>query len=477
MFITIKFGGTSVGDAGRIRKAAELVAAEVAAGHKVVVVTSAMTGVTNKLVALVQAKPGPPVEEQTRVMEFFHFTKELEQKHIQTARECISNPKLVDETANTLYSERHALERVLLGAHFLGEDQIQEGTIGYDFVVSQGERLCVPILANCLRDLGVDAAAVGSEGCGIMTDSNYGNARPLEPQTRNGVRQTLLPLINTGKTPVAGGFYGRSPQGRYATLGRGGSDYSATLVGAALDCDEIWIMTDVDGIKTTDPRVVPSARAIDEMPYMIAAEMALLGAKVLHPKSVLPAAKQDIPLRVASSFEPAKPGTRLVPTRPGTGPGVAGLTLVRKAGLICMTTAHLGDKGVIPAAMIDDIRRNNTDILASSSASNGSSVLWLVGPLDLERFLSIVEQRKDPHVQAEIRRDVAVLGIVGEQAARAPGILARVANCLEQVGAQPLAWLQGASPNSIAIALPDDDEKLPAMMRALHSTFGLDKGA
>ena len=112
MFITIKFGGTSVGDAGRIRKAAELVAHEVAAGHKVVVVTSAMTGVTNKLVGLVAARPGPPVDEQTRVMQFFHFTKELEQKHIQTARECIRDPKLIEETANTLYSERHALELV-----------------------------------------------------------------------------------------------------------------------------------------------------------------------------------------------------------------------------------------------------------------------------------------------------------------------------------------------------------------------------
>lgn len=470
MFITIKFGGTSVGDAGRIRNAAELVAKEVAAGHKIVVVTSAMTGVTNKLVALVESKPATADDEQTRVMEYFHFTKELEQKHIQTARDCIRDPKLVEATANILYAERHALERVLLGSHFLGELT----PIGYDFVVSEGERLCVPILANCLRDLGVDAAAIGAEGCGIMTDSNYGNARPLEPQTRNGVRQTLFPLLNAGKTPVAGGFYGRSPQGRYATLGRGGSDYSATLVGAALDCDEIWIMTDVDGIKTTDPRVVPSARTISEMPYLIAAEMALLGAKVLHPKSVLPAAKQDIPLRVASSFEPEKPGTRLVPLQPGAAPSVAGLTLVRRAGLITMTTPDLGNEGVVPPGMIEDIHRQNTDILASSTASNGSSVLWLVGPLDLDRFLAIIDKHKDDRVQHDIRRDVAVLGIVGEQAARAPGILARVAQCLEQAGAQPLAWLQGASPNSIAIALPDDDQRMPAVMRALHATFGLD---
>jgi aspartate kinase len=325
--------------------------------------------------------------------------------------------------------------------------------------------------------LGIDSAAIGPEGCGIMTDANYGNARPLEAQTRQGVRQTLLPLLDSGKTPVAPGFFGRSPQGRFAVLGRGGSDYSATLVGCALDCDEVWIMTDVDGIKTTDPRLVPAAHTIDEMPYHLAAEMALLGAKVLHPKSVMPAAKQDIPLRVASSFEPDKRGTYLVPPKPDAPARVAGLTLVRKAGLVRMSSPELGSEGVVAPGMIEEVRRQNVDIVAGATAANGSSVVWLVGPLDLERFVGIIEKHRDQRHHCQVVRGVAVLGIVGEQVATGARTIAQVTRCVEEVGGQPLAILQGASPNSIAVALPDDDGQLAAVMRLLHTRFNLDQGA
>jgi len=159
MLITIKFGGTSVGDADRIRSAAELVARVKNDGHRVVVVTSAMSGVTNKLVALVDQAAGPTAPFGSRVAEYLRFTKTLEQDHVETARRAIRDPQLVENVAQALYTERHSLERVLIGSHLLAELT----PIGYDFVVSEGERLCVPILANCLRDLGVSAVGVGGD--------------------------------------------------------------------------------------------------------------------------------------------------------------------------------------------------------------------------------------------------------------------------------------------------------------------------
>jgi aspartate kinase len=467
MLITIKFGGTSVGSAERIRNAAELVAGEVRAGKQVVVVTSAMSGVTNRLVALVDNANSTPAEDHQRVTDYFRFTKTLESEHAETARKAIRDPALVEEAANALYAERHALERVLLGSHFLGELT----PIGNDFIVSEGERMCVPILTACLKDLGIRAVGVGAEGCGIKTDDNYGSARPLEAETRRGVRERLLPMLEAGQVPVVGGFFGHSPQGRIAILGRGGSDYSATLVGCALDSDEIWIMTDVDGIKTTDPRIVPAAHTVREMPYLIAAEMALLGAKVLHPKSVLPAAKSGVPLRVANSFEPEKPGTWLVPTL-GTAARVAALTLVRRATFIRLSSPDWGNESAVGAELIAELRRQNVDVLFNAAASNA---LWLVGPLDATRFLAILDRHKKETVTSEIRGDVAALGIVGQQVATASGIIATVARCLEETDAQPLAILQGASPHSVVIALPDDERKLPEVMKRLHSTFQLDE--
>jgi aspartate kinase len=254
MLLTIKFGGTSVGDAERIRSAATLVQRLLREGHRVVVVTSAMSGVTNRLVDLAREATAPENGDGNRVADYFRCTKKLETDHLDAARKAIRSPALVEEVARVLYAERHGLDRVLLGSHLLGELT----PIGYDFIVSEGERLCVPLLANCLRDLGVDAVGLGGDEAGIATDNNYGNSLPLEEQTRAGVRQALLPLLEAGRTPVVAGFFGRSEQGRIAILGRGGSDFTATLVGCALDADEIWMLKhDVDGIKTTDPRLVP----------------------------------------------------------------------------------------------------------------------------------------------------------------------------------------------------------------------------
>ena len=439
MLLAIKFGGTSVGNAERIRSVAEFIKRTRQQGHRVVVITSAMAGVTNQFVAQLQQKLG---DGESQVAAHLLFTKKLEQEHLETARRAIADRSLVEEVARALYAERHALDRILLGSHLLGELT----PLGWDFVVSGGERLCVPVLANCLRDLGVEAVGMGGDEAGIVTDNNYGNALPLERPTRLAVRQALLPLLEAGKVPVVAGFYGRSEQGRIAILGRGGSDYSTTTIGAALDADEIWIMKDVAGIQTTDPRLVSESYTIPEMSYRIAAEMALLGAKVLHPKSVQPAARQRIPVRIASSFNPEEPGTRLVALEPARAPNVSALTVVRGGGLVRAAAAVMGDEGEVPASFNNALRRANVDILAKAAGFNGDSTLWLLGPLELERFLKILQQEDLP-LQTEVQRDVAVLGIVGERVATAAGVLARIARCLEKMGQEPLAVLQARLPS------------------------------
>jgi aspartate kinase len=472
MRLTIKFGGTSVGDAERIRGAAGLVKRIRADGHQVVVVTSAMAGVTNRLVDLAQTATAPGDDSAARVADYFRLTKKLELDHLDTARKAIRSPQLVEEVGRILYTERHGLDRVLLGSHLLGELT----PIGSDFIVSEGERLCVPILANCLRDLGVDAVGLGGDEAGIVTDNNYGNSLPLEERTRQGVRQALLPLLEAGKVPVVAGFYGRSEQGRVAILGRGGSDFTATLVGCALDADEIWMLKhDVDGIKTTDPRLVPHAYTIPAVSYWIAAEMALLGAKVLHPRSVQPAARQRIPVRIGSSHEPDRPGTRLVPPAADAAPSVTALTLVRRAALVRASAREMGDEGIIPGSLIEAFRRYNIDLFASAVGFNGGRVLWLVGGPDLERFLGILRQHNTTGFQIDAEHNVAVLGIVGDNVATAPGVVARVTRCLEATGTQALTMLQGASPNSIVLALADEEQRLSAVLQLLHAELGLDR--
>jgi aspartate kinase len=372
-----------------------------------------------------------------------------------------------------LYNEMQGLNRVLIGSHLLGEMT----PIGYDYIVSAGERFCVPVLTNCLRDLGVDAIGLGGDEAGIATDSNYGNALPDEERTREEVRRTVLPLLDAGKVPVVAGFFGRSPAGRIAILGRGGSDFTATLLGCSLEADEIWMMKhDVDGIKSTDPRLVPVAHTIAELSYQTAAEMALLGAKVLHPKSVQPAARQKIPVRIASSHEPDKPGTRLVPLQ-STMPRVRALTLVRRGGLVRAQGVQMGDEGILPSSLMDAFRNNNVDVLASATGFNGGRVLWLVGSAELDRFVALLRQHTDERARIDVQRDVAILGLVGEHVGTAPGLLGCLARCLQAADTHPLVILQGASPDGLVVALPDHEARLAAVLKLLHTEFGLDHGA
>jgi len=463
--VTMKFGGTSVKDAVCIGNAAGVAKRLHDEGTQVVVVTSARAGVTDRLVSLVQPRQVDSAGEAERLADFFRATRELEEEHLAVARGAIRAPQLVEDTAKALYAERVALERVLLGSHLLGEMT----PIGHDIVVSQGERMCVPLLVNCLRDLGVDAVGVLGDECGIVTDNNYGKAVPLDDATRVGVRRALLPLLEAGRLPVVTGFYGRSEQGRIAILGRGGSDYSATLIGCALDCDEIWILKEVDGIQTTDPRLVPAARTLPEVSYLIAAEMSQLGAKVLHPRSILPALRQKVPVRIANSFRTDLPGTRLVAARPDQPPGVTALSLVRGGGLVRVIASELGGEDVVDYRLTKDLRDANVEVLASAIGQSGGSVLWLLGKGELARFLPLLERYQAGHFEVEKARQAAILGIVGEKVATAPGIHHTVARCLDEVGVQALATLSGGSANSIVLALPDEQSPLTQTMQLLHA--------
>jgi aspartate kinase len=478
MLIVIKFGGTSVKGGQRIRGAAQLVKKVVADGHQVVVVTSAMGGMTNLLVGMLDRFSAPDVDETQQVSQFLRFAKQLESEHVAAAKEAISRDDLRAEADNALYTERHNLERVLMGSHFLGELT----PIAYDFIVSEGERMVVPVLAGSLKSQGVDAVGIGGNGAGIITDQNFGNARPNMQRTREEVRKTLLPLLQQGKVPVIAGFYGRTDQGtkgqgRIAVLGRGGSDYSATLIGASLDADEVWIMTDVDGVKTTDPRLVPAAYTIPEMPYSAASEMAMLGAKVLHQLSVVPCEQQKIPLRIANTFEPEKPGTWLVADPKGKPPAVWALTLTTGA-LVRLSAAMPGAAGAFASRIFEQFELRNIEILATASARNGQTLLCLLGKESAKRFKELAQREAGDGVDVEIQEPVAVLGIVGPGVGKEPGVLAQVAACLDSADIQPLATLQGASPDSIVVALPDQqdttkNESLITAMRAMHRELGL----
>src|SRR5436305_488539 len=326
----MKFGGTSVGDAERIRGAAEIVAGAARRG-KVLAVVSAMSGVTNRLIAAARASAGGDARAGEELREA------LREQHAAAIEALIS-----DEAARARLTAE--AEQIVKDAATLcrGTAMLRELTPrALDSISSAGERLSARLMAGALEELGQRAAAVEATEV-IVTDDEHGRAEPLMEETRVRASGRLLPLLAEGVVPVVTGFIGATRAGTLTTLGRGGSDYSATILGAALDAAEIIIWTDVDGVMTADPRLVADARTINEISYAEAAELAYFGAKVLHPKTLRPVAEASVPVWIRNSFEPGRGGTKITPGGRPSSSGVKAITAIPDVSLITV-----GGRGIV----------------------------------------------------------------------------------------------------------------------------------
>jgi bifunctional aspartokinase / homoserine dehydrogenase 1 len=332
--LVMKFGGTSVADAMRIEKAAEII--EAAALHsQVVVVVSAMSGVTNRLLeAAAESQAG-----NSHAVD--GILRELQLRHEQVAEALIRASalrELVRQQMRELFREAQASCQDAIANTRL-TPQVR------DSIASLGERLSAPLVASALNERGLASEAVVATET-IVTDANYGAADPDMAATRERCRARMRPLLQQGVVPVLTGFLGATRGGLLTTLGRGGSDYSATILGAALDADEVIIWTDVDGVLTADPRMVREACTIPEISYREAADLALFGAKVLHPKTLRPVMQSDIPVWIRNSFAPEHPGTKITPAGTANRDEPKAVTAISEARMITLSgggTAEVRD--------------------------------------------------------------------------------------------------------------------------------------
>ena len=313
--LVLKFGGTSVGSGAAFLRAANI-AAEAAQDRPVTVVVSAMAGTTDALLGLARTTAGPACEGSLAKLR-----RTLSERHLHAAREVV--PEM-------LLPEVEMRLRALIGRLAEAVNSPVEGTAARrDAVGSFGERLSAEILAGAIVGSGAPAAVV--PGDPIVTDGGFGGAGVLAGETRRRVEKYVRPLLDGGMIAVVPGYFGRGPDGAVTTLGRGGSDLSATVLGRALGVEEVWILSDVDGVLDADPRLIPDAALIPHLSYREAGQFAALGAEVLHPKTTAPAAEAGIDVRVASTFNPRSPGTR-ISDREG-GPGVRSVALRRGLSL------------------------------------------------------------------------------------------------------------------------------------------------
>lgn len=473
--ITMKFGGTSVGSVEAIERVAEIVRRtqtndlHPTAGineRQTVVVVSAMSGVTNDLIAAAQAAAQGNAPAVNRTVEA------LRQKHLDTLAALVPDAGArfeVEGEIDGLLTHVHSLCRAIA---VLGELTPR----GLDVVSGLGERLSVRIVAAAMRARGIPAEAIEASEL-IITDDRFGAANPLMSKTRERTRARVLPLLERGIVPVITGFIGATEEGALTTLGRGGSDYSGTIIGACLDSDEIWIWSDVDGVMTADPRIVPEARTIAALSYDEAAEFSYFGAKVIHPKTILPAVERKIPLRILNSFNPEHPGTAIVDAPPPNGHAVKGITAIRQVSLI--TVEGRGMMGIpgIAARVFSTVADQQINVLMISQSSSEQSICFVVpnnASARAQRALKAAfeyDMLRHNVEQISSQDDIAVLAVVGEGMKTRVGIAARFFGALAEHGINILSIAQGSSEHNISVVI--DAAQTDLAVRAVHAAFGL----
>lgn len=466
MRVVMKFGGTSVGSADAIRQVATIVA-DSRREHEGVVVVSAMNApdlrTTDTLIAAAWAAADGDGDATAQV------APRLLELHMRAAAE-LATP-----------DERAALEPELRAMlDYMSDLSRSIAVLGeltpraLDLFSGLGERLNARLIAAALRSAGIPATAVDATEL-IVTDERYGAATPLPELTRERSRARLLPMLEQGVTPVVTGFIGATRAGVPTTLGRGGSDYSCAILGDALDVGEVWFWKEVDGVLTTNPRVVPEARTLPRLTYSEMAELAYYGANVLHPKTVLPLVRRQIPIRIRNTFNPAHPGT-LIGDEAGAGAAKA-VTAIKDVSVITVGGPGMLGLSGVAARIFGAVARAGANILLITQASSEQSVCLAVPRA--EAAAAVAELRRDlagdlsahdvEHV--EVLERAVIVALVGSGMRGTPGIAGRLFGSLGEAAINVIAIAQGSTENNISLVVSEADAD--AAVRVIHQSFAL----
>src|SRR2546430_2978571 len=444
----MKFGGTSVEDAKAIERTAAIV--KVRLSQQPVVVVSAMAKVTDQLLAMGRAAGSGDRKTALKL------SRALRERHYNAAGELLGTA-LFTQFHSDLGVDFDALDELLRGIAAVGE--LTPRTT--DHVAAYGELLSSKIITAAFSARGIDSKLVDSREC-ILTDGNHTRAVPLFEETNERVRLKLRPLLEAGRVPVMGGFIGATKNGVTTTIGRGGSDFSAAIVGAALGAERIEIWTDVDGMMTTDPNLCPEARRIKVISFDEAAELAYFGAKVLHPATVLPAVQKNIPVYVLNSRNPSCEGTRITARAPRCRNFFKAIAVKKRITIVDvaaprMQLAH-GFLSSIFAAF--ERHRVAVDVVSTSEVSVS---------LTVDSNESIPPLAADLAKLADVKYEgrKAIVCLVGENLRDTPGIAARVFGELADVKIRMIS--QGASEINLTFVVEEDT--VSEIVRRLHKTF------
>jgi aspartate kinase len=462
----MKFGGRSVDTGKKILQVADLINDYRKKGNEIVGVFSAIDGMTDQILDVSESvRKG----DRNAIKEFLDKTKEA---HIKIVEYSIKDSSLKSKALSAIEDLVSEMRDVFNGIVILHEVTPKI----LDHLLSFGERLLAPIISFILQERKIDSVALAGKEAGILTDSNFGEARPLMDTTKLRLKHNIEPLLKENKIPVITGFIGADQNGNTTTLGRGGSDYTATILAASLDADEVFLWGDVDGLMTADPKIISNARVLKEVSFAEATELSLFGAKYMHPRALEPVLDSNIPVHIRNTSKLTHKGTIISKnTSKSAKKIVKSIIAIRHTALIDVSGGGMVGTPGTAARIFESLAKKKVNIMMISQSPSESSITMVVRKDDLDTATTTLDLTLLGKVirNLKVNDDVAVIAVVGSGMRGIKGVAARVFSSVAKDNVNVIMIAQGSSELNLAFVVNDSDcEKA---VKSLHSAFELEK--
>jgi len=463
--LVLKYGGTSISSAKDIQNVAKHIQS-LSKQNQLVIVCSAISDTTDDLIEISQSikKENKKKAEQ--------LAKKISNRHQQLAKQTIKKSQIRKKLTQTFDDYFDELMALIDGMVLLGEVTPRS----MDYLFSFGERLSIQIVSSAINDLGKKSVSLTGKEVGIVTDSNFGESKPLMDTTRLRVSKTLDSLFSKKTIPVIGGFVGADQHGHVTTFGRGGSDYSATIIGSCIKADEIWLMSDVDGLMTADPKIVKNAKLLKEVSYIEAIEMAMFGAKQIHPRTFEPLLTKKIPMHIRSSFNVKNEGT-LVTSSPSAAAKntVKCVSNVSHNGLIDIRGGSMVGTPGTAGKIFSTLANAGINVMMISQNPSESSITIVVKNTDLDKAVNTLEIELLGKIikKLEITTNMAIIALIGSGMRGTVGVASKVFGSMAKNKVNVSMITQGSSELNLAFVVKNSDTN--TAVKALHNEFELSK--
>ncbi len=465
MKLILKYGGSSISSAKDIQNVAKHIQS-LSKQNQLVIVCSAISDTTDDLIEISKLIKNENKKKAEQL------AKKIANRHQELAKHTIKKPQIRKKLLQTLNEYFVELVALIDGMVLLGEVTPRS----MDYLFSFGERLSIKLISAAINDLGKKSISLTGKEVGIVTDSNFGESKPLMDTTRLRISKTLDSLFSEKIIPVIGGFAGADQHGHVTTFGRGGSDYSATIVGSCIKADEIWLMSDVDGLMTADPKIVKNAKLLKEVSYIEAIEMAMFGAKQIHPRTFEPLLSKKIPMKIRSSFNVKNEGTLVTSSpSPSSKNTVKCVSNISNNGLIDIRGGSMVGTPGTAATIFTTLANASINVMMISQNPSESSITIVVKNTDLDKAVSTLEMELLGKIikKLEVTTNMAIIALIGSGMRGTVGVASKVFGAMAKNKVNVSMITQGSSELNLAFVVKNSDAN--TAVQALHNEFELSK--